>query len=352
MSPTFDGPFDAAELAGIEHAMTAAGATVAGPLHAELISGGRSNLTVRLSDDAHSWVLRTPPRHGRTPSAHDVVREFRVTSALAGTSVPVAGPVVAHEGEDVLGGPFAVWEHVAGVTVQRREDLDALPAGVVAATADALVDALAALHAQDRVALGLERFGRPDAYVERQLHRWSGQWELVSPGEAGLDRLASDVVARLAADVPVQRSAAIVHGDFRIDNALLDLGGPVPRVLAVVDWELSTIGDPVADAAMMCAYRNPAFDDVLGFATAWTSDLLPAVEDLAARYEAAGGAELHDWDYYVAFACYRIAVISAGIDFRWRSEGCPADGNSTAGTAVAPFLVAASAALGNTVHVF
>jgi aminoglycoside phosphotransferase (APT) family kinase protein len=339
-------PFDAAELAGIERTLLAAGTTLAGPLRADLISGGRSNLTVRLFDDVRSWVLRTPPRHGRTPSAHDVVREFRVTSALAGTSVPVAGPVVAEEGEGVLGGPFAIWEHVAGVTVQRREELDALPADVVDGIADALVGALAALHAQDHVAIGLERFGRPDAYVERQLRRWSGQWELVSPGVPALDGLATDVVARLSETVPEQRSAAVVHGDFRIDNALLDLDGPVPRVLAVVDWELSTIGDPVADVAMMCAYRHPAFDGVLGFATAWTSDRLPSADVLAARYQAASGPQLHDWDYYLAFAYYRIAVISAGIDFRWRSEGSPEGGNSTAGAAVEPFLDAAAAALG------
>lgn len=338
-------PFDVAELAGIEQALVEAGTTVVGTLRADLISGGRSNLTVRLYDDARAWVLRTPPRHGRTPSAHDVVREFRITSALAGTPVPVALPVVAREDEGVLGGPFAIWEHVAGATVQRREELEALPAEVVAGTADALVEALAALHAQDHLAIGLERFGRPDAYVERQLRRWTGQWELVSPGVPDLERLAADVVARLARDVPVQRSAAVVHGDFRIDNALLDLEGSAPRVLAVVDWELSTIGDPVADVAMMCAYRHPAFDGVLGFAAAWASDRLPSADELAACYEAAGGAELHDWDYYLAFAYYRIAVISAGIDFRWRSEGSPAGGNSTAGGAVEPFLTAAAAVL-------
>lgn len=338
-------PFDRAELAGIERTLAAAGATVVGTLRADLISGGRSNLTVRLSDDVRSWVLRTPPRRGRTPSAHDVVREFRVTSALAGTPVPVAAPVAVCEDEDVLGGPFAIWEHVAGVTVQRREELDALPSEVVAGIADALVGALAAVHAQDHVAIGLERFGRPDAYVERQVRRWSGQWELVSPGAAHLDALAADVVARLAEDVPEQRSAVVVHGDFRIDNALLGLDGEGPSVLAVVDWELSTIGDAVADVAMMCAYRHPAFDSVLGFATAWTSDRLPSATELAARYERAGGTALHDWDYYLAFACYRIAAIAAGIDFRWRSEGSPDGGNSTAGTAVEPFLQAAADAL-------
>ncbi|GAA3528284.1 phosphotransferase family protein [Nocardioides daeguensis] len=338
-------PFDAVELAGIARAMTEAGATPSGSLRADLISGGRSNLTVRLSDDVRSWVLRTPPRHGRTPSAHDVVREFRVTSALAGTSVPVAVPVAVSEDESLIGGPFAIWEHVAGVTVQRREELDGLPASTIGGIADALVDALAALHAQDHSAIGLERFGRPDAYVERQLRRWSGQWELVSPGAPDLDRLALEVVDRLSAQVPGQRSAAVVHGDFRIDNALLALDGPTPRVLAIVDWELSTIGDPVADVAMMCAYRHPAFDGVLGFGTAWTSDLLPGPEGLASRYEAAGGAELHDWDYYLAFAYYRIAVISAGIDFRWRSEGSPEGGNATAGAAVRPFLEAAAGVL-------
>ncbi|WP_435769057.1 phosphotransferase family protein [Nocardioides sp. SYSU DS0651] len=339
-------PFDAAELAGIRRTMVDAGAQVAGALHADLISGGRSNVTVRLSDDERSWVLRTPPREGRTPSAHDVVREYRVTSALAATPVPVAAPVAVCEDEAVLGGPFAIWDHVAGVTVQRRDQIAALPSPTVTAISTTLVDTLASLHDQDHVAIGLDRFGRPDAYVERQLRRWSGQWELVSPGVENLERLAGGVLARLSADIPDQESASIVHGDYRIDNALLGLDDEVPQVLAVVDWELSTIGDPVADVATMGAYRHPAFDAVLGFETAWTSELLPAPDDLAARYEAAGGARLHHWDYYLAFACYRIAVISAGIDFRWRSDGCPEGGNATAGGAVEPYLAEAARLLG------
>lgn len=329
------------ELAEVRGRMLAAGAEVGRRLDGSLISGGRSNLTVLLGDGVRRWVLRTPPRHGRTPSAHDVGREFRVTSGLAGTDVPVAAPVVHCDDEAVLGGPFSVWEFVDGVTVQSRDQLEALDQPVVDGIIDALVDTLAALHRVDHLAAGLERLGRPDAYVSRQISRWSGQWELVAPAGAEVRDAADEVRMLLVERVPEQRQTSIVHGDYRIDNALLDLTRAAPRVAAVVDWELSTIGDPVADVATMCAYRHPAFDRVLGFPTAWTSPRLAGVDDLARRYERAGGIELDHWPVHLGLAYYKIAVIAAGIDYRWLAEGAPEDGNDTAGSAVGPFLEAA-----------
>ncbi|MEU6134797.1 phosphotransferase family protein [Nocardioides sp. NPDC047086] len=329
------------ELAVVRRRMLAAGAEVGPELDGSLISGGRSNLTVLLDDGVCRWVLRTPPRHGRTPSAHDVGREFRVTSGLATTDVPVAAPVVFCEDEALLGGPFSVWEFVDGVTVQSRDQLDALGSEVVDGITGALVETLAALHRVDHVVVGLERFGRPDAYVRRQITRWSGQWELVAPGDATVQDHAIAVRRLLEEQIPEQVHTSIVHGDYRIDNALLDLTGTTPRVAAVVDWELSTIGDPVADVATMCAYRHPAFDQVLGFPTAWTSPSLDDADALAQRYERAGGVELAHWPVHLGLAYYKIAVIAAGIDYRWRAEGAPEGGNDTAGSAVAPFLEAA-----------
>ncbi|MFE7227309.1 phosphotransferase family protein [Nocardioides sp. NPDC057577] len=329
------------ELAAVRTRMLAAGAEVGPRLEGSLISGGRSNLTVLLHDGVRRWVLRTPPRHGRTPSAHDVGREFRVTRGLAGTDVPVAAPVVFCDDEALLGGPFSVWEFVDGVTVQSRDQLEALDQQVVDGITDALVETLAALHRVDHVAVGLERLGRPDAYVSRQIARWSGQWELVAAPGAEVRDAADEVRALLVERVPEQRHTSIVHGDYRIDNALLDLTGATPRVAAVVDWELSTIGDPVADVATMCAYRHPAFDHVLGFPTAWTSPRLAGADALARRYERAGGFELDHWPLHLGLAYYKIAVIAAGIDYRWLAEGAPEDGNDTAGSAVGPFLEAA-----------
>ena len=331
-----------AELAGVAETMAAAGAPPAGPLEAALIAGGRSNLTFRLDDGATSWVLRTPPRAGRTPSAHDVAREFRVTRALAATEVPVPPAVVLCEDESVLGGPFAVAEFVAGRAVQSRTDLDDLDDAALQTVTARLLRVLASLHAVDHVAVGLERFGRPDAYAARQLKRWSGQWDIVAPEDApGAEAVRRDG-ARLARELgernPAQRSTGIVHGDFRIDNTLLLLDEGEPRVAAVVDWELCTIGDPVADVAMMCAYRDPAFDLIVGAPSAWTSPRLPDLSGLAAGYESAGGVPLVDWEFHLALACFKVGVIAAGIDHRHRAGAGSGAGFDTAGESVAAYF--------------
>lgn len=333
-----------AELEAISGVLAGADVPLAGALTSELIAGGRSNLTFRLTDGARSWVLRTPPRRGRTPSAHDVAREYRVTSALGPTAVPVPPAVALCEDESLIGGPFAISEYVAGRTVQTRDQLEELGAGAAGVLARTLVETLAALHAVDHVAAGLERFGRPDEYAARQLRRWSGQWDLV--GTADLDALAREVSTGLAAALAPQRAVSVVHGDFRIDNTILDLADlSAPRVASVVDWELSTIGDPVADVAMMCAYRHPAFDLIVGSPAAWTSPLLPDVDQLAALYEQAGGVALSDWDFHLALAYFKTAVIAAGIDHRRREGSGSGPGFDTAGESVRPYLELARLAL-------
>jgi aminoglycoside phosphotransferase (APT) family kinase protein len=322
-----------AELAGVAAVLQDAGVPLAGPLTAEQIAGGRSNLTFILSDGAGRWVLRTPPRAGRTPSAHDVGREFRITSALHGTGVPVPPPVAFYAEEDILGGPFALAEFVEGVTLQSASQLAELSASLLDAITDELVGTLAALHAVDHVSVGLGDLGRAHGYAERQLRRWAGQWELV--GDHALDGLALELSRLLSRRLPGEGRAALVHGDYRIDNTILDLAGPAPRVAAVVDWELSTIGDPVADVALMCAYRAPALDQVLGLESAWASPRLASIEELAAAYERGSGRSLAHWDAHLALACFKIAVIAAGIDHRARASGGT---GASAAAAVAPFL--------------
>ena len=333
------------KLAGVATLLRSAGVEVAAPLRATLIAGGRSNLTFRLEDGAHRWVLRMPPRAGRTPSAHDVVREHRVTSALGRSGVPVPPALVLEQDESVIGAPFTVAGWVEGRTVQSRSDLDALDDAVVTAVGDRLVETLAALHRVDHVAVGLERFGRPDGYAARQLRRWSGQWELVGDYDAPTRAAAAALEARLAAALPEQRAVGIVHGDYRIDNTLLRFNGDAPEVAAVVDWELSTIGDPVADLAMMCAYRHPAFDLIMGNPSAWTSPRLPDAGSLAAAYEAAGGVKLVDWGLHRALAYYKVAVIAAGIDHRHRAGVGSGPGFDSAGRSVPEFLAAGLHAL-------
>ncbi|WP_228942495.1 phosphotransferase family protein [Nocardioides sp. Leaf374] len=333
-----DAGLSADELVAVAAVMTEAGEPPAAPLRARLVSGGRSNLTVRLDDGEAAWVLRTPPRAGRTPSAHDVAREFRVTRALGRAGVPVPPAVALSEDESLIGGPFAVARFVEGRSLQSADDLAGLPDDRVEAAVAALADALARLHEVDHVAVGLERFGRPDGYAARQLKRWSGQWEIV--GEAQPEpvrRAAAALAARLGERLPEQRSTGIVHGDYRIDNTLLRVPatGPV-EVAAIVDWELSTIGDPVADVAMMCVYRHPAFDQVLGFPSAWTEPRVPDVAGLAAAYERAGGVPLVDLERHLALGYYKLAVIAAGIDHRHRAAG--GEGLSSAGESVGPLL--------------
>lgn len=327
------------QLAGVAERLTRAGAAVAGPLQAKRIVGGRSNLTFILTDQEQSWVLRTPPWAGRTPSAHDVAREYRVTSALHSQGIPVPRPLLLEEDEELLGGPFTVVEFVSGRSIQSRVELEELADTERTAAVGSLVETLASLHRVDHVAAGLERFGRPDAYVERQLKRWSGQWEIVGQYDDETRAAETELVGRLRAGVPAQHHVAVVHGDYRIDNTIMELGAQV-RVAAIVDWELSTIGDPIADVAMMCGYRNPAFDLIVGAPTAWTSELLPEVTTLAGEYEAAGGVRLHDWEFHLALAYYKIAVIAAGIDHRYRQGVGSGPGFATSGQAVRPFLEA------------
>jgi aminoglycoside phosphotransferase (APT) family kinase protein len=330
------------ELAGVAAVMAEAGTPVRGELRCRPLTGGRSNLTFRLADDASAWILRTPPRAGRTPSAHDVAREYRITKALGATDVPVPPAVALYDDEDILGGPFAISGFVEGRTVQTQGQLGDMDDTQVASAMDALAAALAALHRVDHVGIGLERFGRPDAYAERQLRRWSGQWELISDGfTPQVARLATTLMTRLGDRLPRQQATGIVHGDYRIDNTLLRIADACDRpveVAAIVDWELCTIGDPVADVANMCVYRDPAFDLVIGAPGAWTSARIPSVEELATAYEAVGGAALIDFDHHLALACFKLAMIAAGIDHRYRAGATLGAGFDTAGEAVPLFL--------------
>lgn len=329
----------AVELDAVAHRLTAAGEDLAGPLTAELFTGGRSNLTFRIRDGSQSWVLRMPPRRGRTPSAHDVAREHRVTAALFNAGgPPVARPVLLCDDVAVLGAPFTVAEFVDGRTIQTSAQLDELDDDALVLTVQSLVETLVVLHSVDHNAAGLGGFGKSSDYVGRQLATWSRQWDLV--GDAGLAGLERQVRERLARRAPEQRRTAVIHGDYRIDNALLDRE-TATRVLAVVDWELSTIGDPVADVAMVAAYRHPALDLIVGAPSAWASSRLPDAGGLADAYARTSGHDLPDWRYHQALAHYKVAVIAAGIAHRSREGAGSGAGFETAREAVEPLLRAA-----------
>ncbi|WP_052172606.1 phosphotransferase family protein [Nocardia sp. BMG111209] len=311
------------------------GVTVRGELTAEQISGGRSNLTFRVSDGTSAWVLRRPPVAGLTPSAHDMGREYTVTEALRPTAVPVAGTVAIDREGAVLGAPCTVVDFVPGLVVRDQDDLAALTDAQVLAVVNSLVDVLVALHAVDFRAVGLESFGRPEGYVSRQVRLWARQWEQVKTREL-------PDAARLAAalaDFAPPAEAAIVHGDFRVDNTILDADRP-EIVRAVVDWEMSTLGDPLTDLALMCVYRDPVFDLVLGTTAAWTSDRLPSTDALAQRYAVTSGRDLGAWDHYLALANFKLAVIAEGIAYRAR-QGADSGSGALAAADATPELMAA-----------
>ncbi|MGK2904339.1 MAG: phosphotransferase family protein [Mycobacterium sp.] len=326
---------DGLDLDALAAHLRAEGIARVGELHAELIAGGRSNLTFRVFDDASTWVLRRPPLHGLTPSAHDMAREYMVVAALADTPVPVARAVTMRNDDSVLGAPFQMVENVDGNVVRSADELAALgDATVIEGCVDSLITVLADLHAVDPQAVGLGDFGKAEGYLERQVRRWGSQWDHVQLPDDDRDADVKRLHSALAERIPASPRASIVHGDYRIDNTILDAQDPTV-VRAVLDWELSTLGDPLSDAALMCVYRDPNFDEVLGMRAAWTSELLPAADGLAQRYTVASGQELQNWDFYMALAYFKLAIIAAGIDYRGRAGS---DAPAEVGAAVAPLI--------------
>ncbi|MGD9529100.1 phosphotransferase family protein [Pseudonocardia sp.] len=307
-----------------------------GELRAELISGGRSNLTYLLTDGRSRWVLRRPPLGGLTPSAHDMAREYRVVAALRHTGVPVAPPVAQSDDPAVIGVPFSIVEYVPGRVLRTQADLAAFTDADVERCASALIDTLVALHAVDPRAVGLGAFGRPKGYLERQVRRWHDQWTRVATREvADVETLH----ARLAASCPEESGAAIVHGDFRVDNAILD-SADIATVRAVVDWEMATLGDPLADLALHLVYRDPAFDPVLGGSAASTSPRFPSADDLVQRYVLASGRDVDTLPFALALGYFKVAVIAEGIHARHVEGHTVGSGFDQVGEAV-PLLAAA-----------
>jgi aminoglycoside phosphotransferase (APT) family kinase protein len=324
------------DLAALGRYLEDSGPGVDGPLRGVLLQGGRSNLTYRVTDGVSTWVARRPPLGGLAPSAHDMGREFRVVRALQGTGVPVARTVVLCEDSSVLGTPFSVVEYVPGRVIRTHADLHALPPAAISRCGFALIDVLARLHAVPYEEVGLADFGRPEGYLSRQVGRWRDQWARVCTRSlVDMHRL----YARLAGAVPVESGACVVHGDYRIDNAIFDPEDPA-LIRALVDWEMATLGDPLADLGLHLVYRDPAFEPVLGGSAASTSDLLPSVRDLAERYARSSGRDLAPLGFYLGLGYFKIAVIAEGIHARHLKGLTVGEGFETVGQAV-PLLAAA-----------
>ncbi|MFV8319006.1 phosphotransferase family protein [Mycobacterium sp. 23] len=326
------------ELAALDGYLRSLDIPRTGELRGEFISGGRSNLTFRVYDDATSWLVRRPPLHGLTPSAHDMAREFKVVAALQDTAVPVARAIALCEDDTVLGAPFQIVEFVEGQVVRRRSQLEALGRRAIDGCVDSLIRVLVDLHSIDPASVGLADFGKPDGYLERQVRRWGSQWDLVRLPEDRRDDDVARLHSALQQAIPQQSRTSIVHGDYRIDNTILDNDDPT-IVRAVVDWELSTLGDPISDAALMCVYRDPALDLIIDTPAAWTSPLLPSADELADRYSLVSGQPLGQWEFYMALAYFKLAIIAAGIDFRRRmSEQAEGQSSDDAPEVVAPLI--------------
>jgi aminoglycoside phosphotransferase (APT) family kinase protein len=312
-----------------------------------LIAGGRSNLTYRIDLGGSRLVLRRPPLGHVLPTAHDMSREYRVLTALHGTDVPVPAPIAICADADVIGAPFYLMEYVDGVVLRTREDGERLTPGQARQLSERLVEMLAAIHGVDIAAAGLTGFGRPEGYLARQLARWQRQWELSNTRDMpGYDRL----VERLAAGLPADGDHALVHGDFRLDNTLVTLGGPggpggpdeQPAVAAVVDWEMSTLGDPLADLGLTLIYwADPDDAQWANISIGATVTGMPGFltrAELAGRYAELTGRDLSGIGYYMAFGCFKLAVVLEGIHARFLQGKTVGEGFEREGFAV-PALI-------------
>ncbi|WP_433496620.1 phosphotransferase family protein [Sphaerimonospora sp. CA-214678] len=313
---------------------------LAGPLRASLIAGGRSNLTYRLTDGRSDWVLRRPPVGHVLPTAHDMAREYRVIEALHGTEVPVPAPVLLCRDVAVLGADFYLMEHVAGPVLRGAADTEGLPPEEAARCARGLVEVLAALHATDPAVL--EGFGRPEGFTARQISRWARQWSLSKTRELpAVDELAG----RLERAVPPPQRASVVHGDYRLDNVIFSPGGG-GRIAAVIDWEMSTLGDPLTDLGLMLVYWDRITEEVTGTRHAVSANPgFPARDELARAYGEASGLDLSRLDFYVAFGYFKLAVIAEGIHARYLGGQTVGSGFEKAGPAVPGLIEAGLAAL-------
>lgn len=317
---------------------------VAGELRARVIAGGKSNLTYELTDGSSWWILRRPPLGHVQATAHDMVREFTAMSALAGTDVPVP-EIYAHcTDPTVLGADFYVMQHVAGTPYRTKEQLGALGPERTDTVAAEMVDVLARLHAVDPASVGLADFGRPEGFLGRQVRRWSRQLD----GSRSRDLPDADLlVARLSESVPARdgEGATIVHGDYRLDNLLVQAEA-TPAVQAVVDWEMATLGDPLTDVALLLVYdRLATISGGDAVADASAAPGYPTREVQLERYAAASGRDLGAMGFHLGLAHFKLAVICEGIHFRYTQGQTVGEGFETVGAAVEPMLAAGLAAM-------
>jgi aminoglycoside phosphotransferase (APT) family kinase protein len=308
---------------------------VAGPLSGSLIAGGKSNLTYVVGDGHQEWVVRRPPLGHVLATAHDMRREYRVMSALRDTDVPVPRTYALCEDEDVLGAQFYVMERVLGTPYRTAEQLRPLGPERVETISRRTVEILATLHSVDPASVGLSDFGRPEGFLERQVRRWKKQLDSSHSRDlAG----SGELHALLAANIPVEQGPAIVHGDYRLDNLLVD---DSDHVTAVLDWEMATLGDPLTDVALMQVYSDLA--RMSGGGAVADASSAPGFLSTAQVLEVYGehsGRDLSAMGFYLGLACFKLAVILEGIHYRYTQGQTVGEGFDSVGDAVEPLLAA------------
>ncbi len=295
----------------------------AGPLDVKQFAGGQSNPTFLLSAGGKHYVLRKKPPGVLLKSAHQVDREFRVMKALAATEVPVPKMYVLCEDESIIGTSFYVMEFLDG-RIFRDPQLPGLSASERAAIYDGMNDVLARLHKVDLAKTGLGDFGKPGNYFERQIARWIMQYRAAQTDDiAEMEKL----IEWMPRHIPADDSVTIAHGDYRLENSIFHPSEP--RMIAVLDWELATIGHPLADLAYNCMgyhVMNPRQGGLVGIDFKATG--IPTERDYVSRYcERVGRGAIDDWSFYVSFSVFRLASISQGVYKRGL------DGNASSETA-------------------
>ncbi len=309
-------------------------------LSARLLVGGKSNLTYEVTDGSGWWILRRPPLGHVLATAHDMAREYRVMSALQDTAVPVPATYALCEDASVLGAPFYVMERVTGTPYRFARELEAFGPERTRVVATGLVDTLAVLHQVDPVAVGLADFGRPEGFLRRQVERW--RMQLAASHSRDLPA-AEELHQRLAASVPAESVPGIVHGDYRLDNVLID---DHDRPVAVLDWEMATLGDPLTDLALMLVYHRLG-GEVTGdlVADAASAPGFLSEEEIIARYDERSTRDLSSFGFYLALASYKLAVIVEGIHYRHLHGQTLGPGFDRLGDAVHPILEAGLSSL-------
>jgi aminoglycoside phosphotransferase (APT) family kinase protein len=308
---------------------------VNGPLRAQVIPGGKSNLTYEVTDGQASWIVRRPPLGHVLATAHDMSREHRVMTALHPTAVPVPATFALCEDSEVIGAPFYVMERVEGTPYRLASQLEPLGPGRTGAISAQMVDTLATLHRVDPADVGLSDFGRPQGFLTRQVRRWKKQLDASHSRDlAGADELRR----LLEASPPVEGPPAVVHGDFRLDNLLVDDND---QLAAVIDWEMATLGDPLTDVALLLVYQRMADLDT-GYAVADASTAPGFLTDLEMlnRYADRSGRELSAMGFYLGLAYFKLAVILEGVHYRFAHGQTVGAGFDTVGVIVEPLIAA------------